>query len=76
MREPSLDKPNDTFQRDGLRSEQQMNMVRHDNKSMELIVLSGPVKLQSREEEFSVGGDLEEAASVVSCGGDEECSGA
>jgi hypothetical protein len=76
MRETSLDKPNDAFKRDGLRSEQKVDVVGHDNESVQLVVLSGPVVLESRDEEFSVGGNLEQAASVVSCGGDEECSGA
>jgi 3-deoxy-D-manno-octulosonic acid (KDO) 8-phosphate synthase len=53
-----------------------VDVVGHDNEGMEFVVLSGPVVLESRDEEFSVGGNLEEAASVVSCGGDEECSGA
>jgi hypothetical protein len=76
MREASLDKPNDTFKRDSLRSEQKVDVIGHHNEGVELVVPSGPVVLESRDEEFSVGGNLEEAASVVSCGGDEECSGA
>ena len=72
--EASFDEPDGTFEGDGLRSEQKVDVVGHDDEGVEFVVTLDSVGLESRDEEFSVGWDLEEAASVVGCGGDEECS--
>jgi len=72
--EASLDEPDGAFEGDGLRREQKVDVVGHDDEGMEFIVTFGSVVLEGRDEEFGVRWDLEEAASVVGCGGDEECS--
>ena len=50
-------------------------MVGHDDEDVELVGTSGAVVLEGFEEEFSVRGELEEAAATVGDGRDEECAG-
>jgi len=59
-----------------LRGEEQVEVVGHDDEGVEFVVTFGSVVLEGFEEEFGVGGDLEEAATVVGSAGDEEGSGA
>ena len=76
MGEASLDESDGAFEGDDLRGEQEMDVVGHDDEGVEFVVTFGPVVLEGFDEEFGVGGNLEETASVVSSAGDEECSGA
>ena len=46
MREASFDIPHDPLEWDTLRSQQQMNVIRHDHKSVHLVVPLTPVLLQ------------------------------
>ena len=50
-------------------------MVGHDDEGVEFVGALGAVVLEGLEEEFGVGWELEEAASVVGDGGDEEGAG-
>ena len=74
--EASLDESDGAFERDGLRGKQEVDVVGHDDEGVEFVVTFGPVVLEGCDEEFSVGGNLEETTSVVSSAGDEESSGA
>jgi len=74
--EASLDKPDGAFESDGLRGNQKVDVLGHDDERMEPIVTFGPVVLEGCDEKFSVGRNLEKTASVVGCRGDEERSGA
>jgi hypothetical protein len=46
MREASFDKPHNPLDRGTLRSQQKMNVVRHDDKSVQFVVALSPVVLQ------------------------------
>jgi hypothetical protein len=46
MGKASFDEPHRTLNRDGLWSQQKVNMVRHDNKSVQLVVSLTTVLLQ------------------------------
>ncbi len=59
-----------------VRGYEQVEVVGHDDEGVEFVVAFGSVVLEGFEEEFGVGGDLEEAATVVGSAGDEEGSGA
>jgi hypothetical protein len=74
--EASLDESDGALEGNGLRGEQEVDVVGHDDEGVEFVVTFGPVVLEGCDEEFSVGGNLEETTSVVSSAGDEESSGA
>ena len=74
--EASLDKSDGPFEGDGLRREKEMDVVGHDDEGVEFVLAFRSVVLEGFDEEIGVGGELEEAASVVGSAGDEECSGA
>jgi hypothetical protein len=52
--------------------EEQVGVVGHDDEGVEFVCAFGAVVLEGFEEEFGVRGDLEEAATIVGDGGDEE----
>ena len=64
------------FEGDGLRSEEEMNVVGHDDEGVEEVVALGAVVLEGFEEELAIGGELKEAAGVVGTGGYEVSAGA
>ena len=72
--EASLDESDGAFEGNGLRGEQEVDVVGHDDEGVEFVVTFGSVVLECCDEKFSVGGELEETASVVSSAGDEERS--
>jgi len=74
--EASFDELHRTLEGDGLRGEQEVEVVGHDDEGVEEVVAFAAVVLEGVEEEFGVGGDLEEAAAVVGGGGDEVGAGA
>ena len=51
-----------------------MDVVGHDDESVEFVYALGAVVLEGFEKEFGVGGELEEAAAIVGDRGDEEGS--
>jgi hypothetical protein len=60
--------------------EEQVDVVRHDDEGVELVVAFAEVMLEGFEEGVGVGFDLEEAPAIVGLGADEEsavagCSG-
>jgi hypothetical protein len=57
---------------DLLRSEEQVRVVGHDDKGVELIGAGCAIVLEGFEEEVGIPWDLEESAAVVGDGGDEE----
>jgi hypothetical protein len=61
----SFDELHGAFERDGLRGDEEMDMVGHDDEGVEEIVLFGTVALESFEEKVGVAGDLEDAAAIV-----------
>ena len=74
-RESSLDEVHGLRNGFGVRGEEQVNVVGHDDEGVEFVCSFGAVVLEGFEEEFGVRGELEEAATVVGDGGDEECAG-
>ena len=64
------------LQGDGLRSEQEVDVVGHDDIRVELVVAQGAVMEQCVDEEFGESRDLEDGAAIVSCGGHERHAGA
>jgi hypothetical protein len=59
-----------------LPGEEEVNVIGHDDEGVEFVVAFGSVVLEGFEEEFGVAVDLEEAAAVVGCAGDEVGAGA
>lgn len=55
--------------------EDEVGVIRHEDEGVEEVV--GAIVLEGFEEEFGVAGDLEDAATIVGNGGDEEsaCGG-
>jgi hypothetical protein len=76
VREAAFDEADGPFEGDGLRGEDEVDVVGHDDEGVELVVALATIVLEGFEEEFGVGGDLKEAAAVVGRGGDEEGAGA
>lgn len=74
MRESAFDQLHRPFQRALLRCDDQMDVVRHDDKAKELVVTEPAVSLQGLDEEAGVGGDLEEPAAIVGGARYEICS--
>ena len=72
MREAAFDEADGSFQGDDLRGEDEVDVVGHDDEGVELVVALATIVLEGFEEEFGVGGDLKEAATVIGCAGDEE----
>lgn len=58
-----------------VRGEEEVDVVGHDDEGMELVEALVAVVLEGFDEEFGVGGELEEAAAVVRDCGDEESAG-
>jgi len=52
MRKASLDNPHDALDWGTLRSQQEMNVIRYDDKSVQLIVALTAVLLQHLQKEF------------------------
>lgn len=50
MREAPFDQTHNTLQRNSRRAKQQMNVIRHDDKGMQLVVARTPIVLQRLEE--------------------------
>jgi len=69
MREPAFEELHHTFESDALWSEEQMDMVGHDHKSVQQIVFA--VMNKSVEKELRVALDLEKTAAIRAGGGDE-----
>src|ERR1019366_2883836 len=74
MGEAALNEAHRSFECDGLWSEDKVDVVGHDDESMQLVVALAAIVLEGFNEEFGVDGKLEETATVVGCGGDEECA--
>ncbi len=74
--EAALDELHGALDGDGLRGQEEMDVVGHDDEGVEEVVAFASVVLQGVEEELGVGGELEEAAAVVGGCGDEVCAGA
>jgi hypothetical protein len=60
MGEAAFDEAHRSLQRDGLRSEDEVDVVGHDDERVQLIVSGGAIVLEGFEEEFGVARDLEE----------------
>jgi hypothetical protein len=75
MREASFDHSDGALE-GGLRCEEEMEVVGHDDEGVKLVVAFGSVVLEGFDEKFGRALDLEEAAAVVGSAGDEESSGA
>ena len=76
MREASLDEADCALQRDALRGQNQMHVIRHDDKCVQLVVTEAPVMLKGLEEQFGVRARLKQAAGIVGRGGYEVSAGA
>ena len=72
--ESAFDEADATFQRGVLRCDQQVHVIGHDDKGVELVTAFVPISLKSRDEEYGACGDLKESAAVVGCGCDEVCA--
>ena len=73
--ESSLDEVHYLRDSFGVRGEEQVDVVWHDDEGVEFVCPFGAVVLEGFEEEVGVRGELEEAATIVGDGGDEECAG-
>ena len=58
MREAAFDQADCSFEGNLLRSEQEMNVIRHDYEGVQLVVALAAVVLEGFEEEICVGFDL------------------
>jgi hypothetical protein len=70
MREDSLDEVHDLGEGLAARRQDEVSMIRHEDVGVEFVVRA--VVVEGFEEEFGVPGDLEDAATVVADGGEEE----
>jgi hypothetical protein len=78
--EAAFDEAHRALECDDLRSEDQVDVVGHDDEGVEFVVAFAAVVLEGFEEELGGGGHLEETAAIVSAGRDEvraraRCSG-
>ena len=64
MRKTSFDKPYYPLDRGALRSQQDMYVIRHDNKSVQLVVAFSAVVLQDLQKEFRICRNLKYTAAV------------
>ena len=74
VRKAALDEAHYSFEGDSLRGKDQVNVVRHNDEGVQLVVALASVVLERFYEEFGVDGKLEEASTVVSRGSDKKCS--
>jgi hypothetical protein len=74
--EASFDQAYGALEGDGLRGDEEVNVIGHDDEGVEFIVAFGAVVLEGFEEELGVAVDLEEAAAVMGGAGDEVGAGA
>ena len=74
MGESALNEAHRSFEGDGLRGQNQMYMVGHDDEGVQLVVALTSVVLECFYEVFGVDGKLEETPTVVSSGSDKKCS--
>jgi hypothetical protein len=75
MREAALDEADCPLQRDPLRSQNQMDVIRHNNKCVQLVMTESPVVLKGFKEQLRILRYLEEVPSIVRCCRDKESSG-
>ena len=75
MRKATLNQPDGPFNRDLLRRDEQVDVVRHHNEGVELVTSLTPVVLQGFQEELAFGVRLKEAAAVPGGAGHEVHSG-
>ena len=75
MGKAGLDEGDGLVERDGLRSEQQVDVVGHDDVGVEFITAQGAVVEQVVDEEFGDTGYLEDVAPIVSGRGNEGHAG-
>jgi hypothetical protein len=75
MGEASFDESYGTLEGDGLWGDEEVDVIGHDDEGVEFVVAFGSVVLKGFEEEFGVAVDLEEAAAIVGCAGDEVRAG-
>ena len=59
VRESAFDQPDRSLQRDLSRSEEKVDMIRHDDERMQLVMAQPAVVLQCFDEHFCVGWNLE-----------------
>jgi hypothetical protein len=64
MREASFDKPHDALDRGTLWSQQEMNVIRHDDKSVQFVVALSAVVLQHLQKKFRIYRNLKYTAAV------------
>jgi hypothetical protein len=64
MREPSLDQSHNALKRYSLRAKQQMNVIRHDDKCVQLVVACAPLVLERLEKQLCVGCNLKESTAI------------
>lgn len=58
MREPTLDQTHGPLKGDLLRRQQQLNVIRHDDKSMQLVKAFSTIVLKRFQEQFAIRRDL------------------
>ena len=75
MGKASLDAVHDCGEGFGLGRDEEVEVVGHDDEGVEFVEALPAMVLEGGDEGFGVGGELEEAASVVGDGDDEEGSG-
>ena len=64
MRKTSFDESHDSLDSNSLRSQQEMNMIRHDDKRVQLIVTLPTVLLERVQKQFGVRRNLKETAAI------------
>lgn len=74
MGEASLDESDGAFE-SFLRSDEQVDVVGHDDEGVEFVASFGAIVLERFDEEFGVASYLEEATTIVGSAGDEEGAG-
>jgi hypothetical protein len=74
MGKASFDQPHRTLDRDALGSQQKVNVVRHDDKSVQFGVSLPTVLLQGFKKELCIGHNLKEPAAIKGRAGHKEGS--
>ena len=72
MREAALDEADCSLQGDPVRRQNQVYVIRHDNKCVQFVMTEAPVVLKGFEEQLRILRCLEETPSIVRCCRDKE----
>lgn len=69
--ESAFDEADASLQRNVLRGKEEVHVVGHDDKGVELVTAFVAIALESGDQELGVRGNLKKSAAVAGCGCDE-----